>query len=148
LRGRRRRGGGQAPSGDRGRGRLLTPRPGADGKAPEASSDASRTRVRVRYPETDRMGVVHHSHYLTWFEVGRTEWMRDRGRSYAEMEKDGIFMPVVEARCRYLASARYDEEIEIETRLAEATRIRIEFRYAVSRAADGRLLAEGSTVHV
>jgi len=94
------------------------------------------------------MGVVHHTHYLTWFEVGRTELMRERGRSYAEMERKGIFMPVVEAACRYLSSARYDDEIEIETRVAGATRVRIEFRYVVSRPADGKTLAEGRTVHV
>jgi acyl-CoA thioester hydrolase len=94
------------------------------------------------------MGVVHHTHYLTWFEVGRTELMRKRGRSYAEMEKDGIFMPVVEAECRYLSPARYDEEIAIETVVAAATRIRVEFAYRAVRPADGRLLATGRTVHV
>ncbi|MBI3451135.1 MAG: acyl-CoA thioesterase [Acidobacteria bacterium] len=94
------------------------------------------------------MGVAHHTHYLTWFEVGRTELMRERGRSYAEMERDGIFMPVVEAACRYLSSARYDDEIEIETRLVEASRVRVEFNYVVSRPADGKVLAEGRTVHV
>lgn len=113
-----------------------------------AREDAGRARLRVRYPETDHMGVVHHSHYLNWFEVGRTEYMRERGASYADMERAGVFMPVVEASCRYLSSARYDEEIEIETRVAEASRIKVEFRYVVSRPADGRVLAEGRTVHV
>jgi len=94
------------------------------------------------------MGVVHHTHYLTWFEVGRTELMRERGRAYADMEKEGIFMPVVEAECRYLSSARYDEEIEIETRVASASRIRVEFAYNAFRVADGKLLATGRTVHV
>jgi acyl-CoA thioester hydrolase len=107
-----------------------------------------RTRLRVRYPETDHMGVVHHTHYLTWFEVGRTELMRQRGRTYADMEKEGIFMPVAEAECRYLAPARYDEEIEIETRVAAVSRIRVEFVYSATRVADGRLLASGRTLHV
>src|SRR5206468_2154546 len=105
-------------------------------------------RLRVRYPETDHMGVVHHTHYLTWFEVGRTELMRERGRAYAELEKEGLFMPVAEAECRYLAPARYDEEIEIETRVASASRIRVEFAYRAVRVADAKLLATGRTVHV
>jgi len=94
------------------------------------------------------MGVVHHSHYLIWFEVGRTELMRSQGRSYASMESDGIFMPVVEAQCDYVASARYDEEIQVETTVKSATRIKVEFSYRILRAADGRLLASGRTVHV
>ena len=106
-----------------------------------------RTRVRVRYPETDHMGVVHHMHYLAWFEVGRTELMREQGRSYASLEEDGIFMPVIEASCRYLAPARYDEEIEVETRVERASRVKVEFSYRVMRPGDGRLLATGRTVH-
>jgi len=94
------------------------------------------------------MGVVHHTHYLTWFEVGRTELMRGRGRSYAGMEREGIFMPVVEAHCRYHAPARYDEEVEIETVVSAASRIKVEFSYKVIRPSDGRLLATGRTVHV
>jgi acyl-CoA thioester hydrolase len=94
------------------------------------------------------MGVVHHTHYFTWFEVGRTELMRERGRAYAEMEKEGIFMPVVEASCSYLSPARYDDELEVETAIAAATRVRVEFAYRIRRPADGRLLASGRTVHV
>ncbi len=94
------------------------------------------------------MGVVHHTHYLTWFEVGRTELMRAAGRAYADLEKDGIFMPVVEAACRYRAPARYDDEVEVETRVVHASRIRVEFAYRVRRASDRRLLATGRTVHV
>jgi acyl-CoA thioester hydrolase len=94
------------------------------------------------------MGVVHHTHYLTWFEVGRTELMRGAGRTYADLEKAGIYMPVVEAACRYRAPARYDEEIEIETRVVAATRIRVEFAYRVMRRDDGEILATGKTVHV
>lgn len=115
--------------------------------AAPAAERAGRTRVRVRYPETDHMGVVHHTHYLVWFEVGRTELMRERGRSYAEMERSGVFMPVIEASCRYFAPARYDEELEVETSVASATRVKVEFAYKVSRPADGTLLASGRTVH-
>lgn len=94
------------------------------------------------------MGVVHHTHYLTWFEVGRTELMREAGRSYHDLEKDGIFMPVLEASCRYRAPARYDDEIEVEARVTGASRIRVEFSYRVLRSRDGKLLATGRTVHV
>lgn len=106
------------------------------------------TRLRVRYPETDHMGVVHHTHYLIWFEVGRTELMRAQGRSYAGLEQEGIFMPVVEAACRYRSPARYDDEVEVETRVIGASRIRVEFGYKVRRVSDGKLLATGRTVHV
>ena len=94
------------------------------------------------------MGVVHHSHYLTWFEVGRTELMRGAGKSYHDLEREGIFMPVLEASCRYRAPARYDDEIEVETRVVGASRIRVEFAYRVRRVEDGKLLATGRTVHV
>jgi acyl-CoA thioester hydrolase len=94
------------------------------------------------------MGVVHHTHYLTWFELGRTELMRERGRSYESMEREGTFMPVTEAECRYLHPARYDEEIEVETCVAAASRIRVEFSYRALRVPDGKLLATGRTVHV
>ena len=108
---------------------------------------ANRTRFRVRYPETDHMGVVHHSHYFTWFELGRTELMRERGHAYVDLERNGLFMPVIEARCRYHAPARYDEELEIETQVVGATRVRVEFAYRIHRAADGKLLASGTTIH-
>ncbi len=93
------------------------------------------------------MGVVHHTHYLIWFELGRTEYMRERGRAYSEMEKSGIFMPVVEAHCRYYAPSHYDEELEVETTVAAASRARVEFSYKVRRPADRKLLAAGRTVH-
>jgi acyl-CoA thioester hydrolase len=93
------------------------------------------------------MGVVHHTHYLTWFEVGRTEFMRERGYAYAELERDGIFMPVIEASCRYHAPARYDDEVEVTTSVTSATRVKVEFSYRVTRPSDGKLLATGRTVH-
>lgn len=93
------------------------------------------------------MGVVHHSHYLVWFEIGRTELMRDAGCSYAEIEQEGILMPVIEARCRYLSPARYDEQIVVETCLEEVTRVTARFTYRVGRPKDGALLATGSTRH-
>ena len=77
---------------------------------------AVETELRVRYSETDRMGIVYHGAYVTWFEVGRTEWLRETGWSYREMESDGIALPVIEARCEYRQPARYDDDIEIATR--------------------------------
>ena len=75
-----------------------------------------RTRVRVRYAETDRMGVVYYANYFVWFEVGRTDWLRQTGWTYREMERDGISLPVIEAQCEYRQPARYDDEIEIATK--------------------------------
>jgi len=107
----------------------------------------SSTSVRVRYPETDRMGVVHHTHFLSWFEIGRTEWMREAGCSYAELERGGISMPVIEAGCRYLSPARYDDVVAVEARLEEVTRVIVRFTYRVVRQPDGKLLATGFTRH-
>lgn len=106
-----------------------------------------RTLVRVRYAETDRMGVVYYANYLVWFEVGRTEWLRQSGWSYREMEIGGVSLPVIEAHCEYLQSARYDEELEILTRAALLTAVRIRFDYDIVRAADQTLAARGYTVH-
>lgn len=115
---------------------------------PDRSRSESRTTTRVRYPETDRMGVAHHTHYLVWFELGRTELMRARGCAYGALEDDrGVFFPVVEAGAKYLAPARYDDVVEIRTRLAEAGGVRVRFEYDLTRAGDGALLARGFTVH-
>jgi len=95
------------------------------------------------------MGVVYHANYLVWFEVGRTDFCRQRGFAYRDMEEDdGLCIIVAEARCRYHAPARYDDEIEVFTRLASLRRRVITFDYEVRRALDGELLAEGETVHV
>jgi acyl-CoA thioester hydrolase len=108
-----------------------------------------RARVRVRYAETDQMGVVYHANYLVWFEVGRVEFMRACGLSYKEMEiEEGCAIAVVEATARYRAPARYDDELEIVTELVSARGAVIRFKYRVIRVADGVLLCEGQTVHV
>lgn len=107
-----------------------------------------RTRVRVRYAETDRMGVVYYANYLIWFEVGRTEWLRQAGWSYSAMEREGgVQLPVIEAHCEYRQPARYDDEVDIDARATLLTPVRIRFDYALTRAADGTPLAEGYTVH-
>jgi acyl-CoA thioester hydrolase len=102
----------------------------------------------VRYPETDRMGVAHHTHYFVWFEMGRTELMREAGCAYGALEDDdGVFFPVVEVGASYLASARYDEILEIETSLTSAGGVRVRFDYVLRRPGDPRVLAKGFTVH-
>jgi acyl-CoA thioester hydrolase len=107
-----------------------------------------RTRTRVRYPETDRMGVAHHSHYLIWFEMGRTELMRELGCPYADLEdREGVFFPVVAAGAAYKAPARYDETVEIATRMVSSGGVRVRFEYEVIRETDGLLLATGFTEH-
>jgi acyl-CoA thioester hydrolase len=121
----------------------MTPSP-----PPASARQAVRgTCVRVRYVETDRMGVVYYSNYFVWFEVGRTEWLRETGWSYREMEADGVSLPVIEAHCEYRQPARYDDEIEIVTRATLLTPIRIRFDYDVVRRRDQALAAVGYTVH-
>jgi acyl-CoA thioester hydrolase len=108
---------------------------------------ARRTLVRVRYAETDRMGVVYYANYLVWFEVGRTAWLRETGWSYREMEIEGVALPVIEAHCVYRQPARYDDEIEIVTRATLMTPVRIRFDYDAVRRQDGVRVAEGYTIH-
>ena len=110
-------------------------------------AESSTSRVRVRYAETDQMGVVYYANYLVWFEVGRTDLLRLAGWSYREMEADGFALPVVEAHCAYRQSARYDDEIDIRTTGVLLSPVRVRFDYAVVRAADATVLAEGHTVH-
>jgi len=94
------------------------------------------------------MGVAHHSHYFVWFELGRTELMRRAGCAYGVLEDDdGLFFPVIEAGAEFQAPARYDEEIEIETRLTGAEGVRVRFEYVLRRTGDARVLSKGFTVH-
>ena len=107
------------------------------------------SRIRVRYAETDQMGVVYHSNYFIWFEVGRVDLLRQLGFSYREMEQeDGCYIAVVDARCRFKAPARYDDEITIRTHLKNVRESLIHFGYEAVRESDGTLLAEGETTHI
>jgi len=107
------------------------------------------TRLRARYAETDQMGVVYYANYFVWFEIGRTDFCRQHGFAYRDMEEeDGLCIIVAEAQCRYKAPARYDDEIEVRTCLREMRRRVLIFGYEISRLPDGELLAEGQTVHV
>ncbi len=113
----------------------------------------AETRVRVRYAETDQMGVVYHANYFVWFEVGRVEFIRQLGMDYKSMEQDdGALIAVVEATARYKAPARYDDEVIVRTSLAGVRGAIVRFRYAVLRAAneaaEEMLLCEGETVHI
>ncbi len=106
-------------------------------------------RLRVRYAETDQMGVVYHSNFIIWFEVGRVEAMRDLGFNYKQMEKeDGCYIVVVDARCRYRAPAYYDDDILVRTKVRNVRGSLIHFGYEVLRAGEGTLLAEGETTHL
>lgn len=111
------------------------------------SLPAAVSRVRVRYAETDRMGVVYYANYFVWFEVGRTDLLRSAGWSYREMETDGYTLPVIDAQCAYRESAKYDDEIEVRTTGSLMSPVRLQFSYEVVRPADQKTLATGSTVH-
>jgi acyl-CoA thioester hydrolase len=104
-----------------------------------------RHRLRVRYAETDRMGVSHHSSTIVWFEEARTEWLRARGQSYRAMEEAGVFLQVVEVQVSYLAPSTYDDELEIATRVVERRPASITLGYEITRPADGTRIATGST---
>jgi acyl-CoA thioester hydrolase len=111
------------------------------------------TEIRVRYAETDQMGVVYYSNYLVWFEIGRVELLRSLGLAYSQLESlYGCILPVAEARCRYRASARYDDQIQIETQPALVRGSLVKFAYKIWRKASGeeerKLLAEGETTHI
>ena len=111
--------------------------------------DWHETTIRVRYAETDRMGVVYHANYLVWFEIGRTEFCRSRGFNYKDMEEnDSAFLVVAESYCRYKAPARYDDELIVRTHITELRRRSVRFGYEVMRAEDGVIIAEGETGHV
>jgi acyl-CoA thioester hydrolase len=109
----------------------------------------NETRLRVRYAETDQMGVVYHSNHFIWFEMGRVELMRQMGFSYKVMEsEDECFIAVVDARCKYRSPALYDEELIVRTTLKNVRESVIHFAYELVRATDGTLLAEGETTHI
>jgi len=109
----------------------------------------SETLARVRYKETDQMGMVYYGNYFTFFEVGRVEYMRERGIAYKEMEReDDSYIVVAEANCRYLRPARYDDLLRIRTRVSEARRRTIRFAYEILHDSTGELLATGETAHV
>ncbi len=109
------------------------------------------TELRVRYAETDQMGIVYYANYLVWFEIGRVELLRSLGHAYSQLEKDHrLILPVVDAHCRYRAPARYDDEILIETwpSLVRESVVRFDYRIYRCSGKEPELLAEGETAHV
>jgi acyl-CoA thioester hydrolase len=114
-----------------------------------SQQSAPRTaEFRVRYAETDQMGVVYYANYLVWFEIGRTDWLRETGWSYREIEREGLMLPVIEAHCEYRQGAKYDDELEIKTKARLKSPVRVQFDYQVFRRSDDTTIAEGHTVHV
>lgn len=111
--------------------------------------DWHETTIRVRYAETDKMGIVHHSNYAVWFEIGRSEFCRTRGFSYREMEeKDNALLVVAELYCRYKSPAYYEDELTVRTKIGEMRSRTLRFVYEIYRADDNVVLAEGETLHV
>jgi len=106
----------------------------------------SITQIRVRYAETDAMGIVHHATYPIWMELGRSDLLREMGQSYAEWEAQGVMMSVAELHVKYRSPARYDELVEVRTRLLEATKRKVVFGYEIQR--DGTRLVEGQSIHL
>ncbi len=106
------------------------------------------SELRVRYAETDQMGVVYHANYLVWCELGRTDFIRALGKSYAELERDGVLLAVSDVTMRFHASARYDDPIRVRTRLTSAGSRGLAFAYRVERADSGALLVSATTALV
>lgn len=115
---------------------------------PGGVTDLTRSsRIRVRYAETDQMGVVYYANYFVWFEVGRTDWLREAGWTYRQLEHDGVSLPVIEAHAEYRRAARYDDELEIRSKATLLTPVRLRFDYEIWRAGGEEPLATGHTVH-
>lgn len=106
----------------------------------------SQSKIIARYAETDQMGIVHHSVYPVWFEVARTDFIKQAGMTYSEMEQQGVMLPLAELTCRYFRPAFYEDELMVEVRISRLTPARIEFLYEVSNR-DGELLTRGTTMH-
>jgi acyl-CoA thioester hydrolase len=106
------------------------------------------TRFRVRYAETDKMGVVYYANYFVWMEIGRTDYCKSIGFSYRDMEAEDANMAVADASCRYIAPALYDDEILVRTTVDRLSRRLVTFLYSIHNGATGKLLAEGKTVHI
>lgn len=112
-------------------------------------SEFSETITRVRYKDTDQMGMVYYGNYFTFFEIGRVEYMRERGIAYKQMEQeDDSYIVVAHANCRYLRPARYDDLLRIRTRVSESRRRSIRFAYEILRHESGEVLATGETLHI
>ena len=109
------------------------------------STRQSVSTIRVRYAETDQMGVAYHANYFVWFEVGRTDWLRTFGVTYRDLEAEGFLLPVIEAHCEYRASARYDDDLRITSTARLVSAVRVAFDYEIT--GPSATIATGHTVH-
>lgn len=107
----------------------------------------TKTKLTVRYAETDQMAIVHHSNYPVWYEAGRTDFIKAMGMSYSQIEAEGILFPLLELHCKYIQAAKYEDVVTIETTLTKLSMVKAEFSYKVYRESDGVLLNTGSTIH-
>ena len=107
----------------------------------------SHTSINVRYAETDQMGIVHHSVYAIWFEAARTDWIRQLGMRYSQLEQSGILLPLVDLSCHFIDAAQYEDVLDVTAQISRLTPARIQFSYTVTNTATGRLLCTGSTTH-
>lgn len=107
----------------------------------------TKTKLTVRYAETDQMAIVHHSNYPVWYEAGRTDFIKAMGMSYSQIEAEGILFPLLELHCKYIQAAKYEDVVIIETTLTKLSMVKAEFSYKVYRESDGVLLNTGSTIH-
>jgi acyl-CoA thioester hydrolase len=107
----------------------------------------SETELVVRYCETDQMGIVHHSNYPVWFEVGRTDFFHKFGTRYSQIEKQGVLLPLISLKCDFISPVRYEDEVIVRSRISEFSGVRLSFGYEVVKKADGSLAVSGETKH-
>ena len=105
------------------------------------------TIIRTRYSETDQMSIIYHANYFTWFEIGRTDFLRKIGITYKELEYQNVLLPVIDVGCKYFIPAKYDDELIIKTKITTLKGARIQFEYEIIRKTDNKLLAQGYTKH-
>lgn len=108
----------------------------------------AKTKYRVKFFDTDTMGVAHHSNYIRWFETGRVEFLRKLGINLNEMMREGILFPIIEVSAKFHVSARFDDELEIDTQAVALTRAKMQFRYVIRRVGEERILVEGKSTNV
>lgn len=108
----------------------------------------TKSHIVARYAETDQMGIIHHSVYAVWYELARTDFIKQIGMSYSQMEEMGVMLPLIELNCKYLQATRYEDELTVETRIVNLTPVRIEFGYTIYKKGIERAMSTGSTLHV
>ncbi|MEE1314004.1 MAG: thioesterase family protein [Lachnospiraceae bacterium] len=107
----------------------------------------TKTKIIVRYAETDQMGIAHHSNYAVWFEAGRTDLIKSMGMTYSDMENNGVIVPLTSLECHYKKAAYYEDELVVESRLTKATNTKLEFEYQILRMSTNDIISTGKTVH-